>query len=117
MPEFDERDAAIVAARVEALNAHEGPRVGDFVHMPDGTLRRFTYDWDDRIQTTDPVFPSRGFYLGNGYVSYSGALDPSIPKDQLTDTGETRPGQVWVFHHDSHQRDYGVDATVDFRGI
>jgi hypothetical protein len=48
-------------------------------------------------------------------VSYSGSLDPAIPKDKLTLTDETQEGRVWFFHHDQWQAHNGVNATVTFR--
>lgn len=101
-----ERDAAILERNAAARDRIEGPRVGDFVVFADGSRGRFTYDWGNGIQTT--VRPKRGgyefgagsFYLGPDGVSYSGALDPMIPKAQLADTGETALGAFWFFHRD-----------------
>lgn len=102
-PEFDNVDAEILARRVLAFDAVPGPRVGDFLRVPEGLLR-FTHDWGDSIQTTvRPSHPCNGdasFYLSDeGYVSFSGSLDPSISKELLRDTGETQEGSFWFFHH------------------
>jgi len=115
-PEFDERDAFILAFRKAELDKREGPRVGDFVRFPgEAELRRFTHDWGDSIQTSDLLFPHGSYYLGEGYVSYSGSLDPSIKKAALTLTDEVREGKVWFFHHDQAKAHNGVSAMVTFR--
>ena len=107
----DERDLAMVAERMAAMDSREGPRVGDYVIFRDGTVARFAHDWGDRLQTT----PGGSFYLGNGYLSMSGSLDRSIPKDSLTLTDQTREGSAWVFHHNMHQAHYGVAVRVPLR--
>lgn len=96
---FDAKDAVIFAARVAAWNLREGPRVGDFVRMPDNSLRRFTHDWGDAIQTTNPRLGDASFYLGDGYVDFSGSLDPAIRKDRLHLTEAIERGRFWMFHH------------------
>jgi hypothetical protein len=100
----DEKDQAIRTKTIAAWLARPGVRVGDFVKMLDGTLRRFTHDWGDDIQTTSyKVSGGDGdasFYVGaGGFASYSGGLDPAISKDRLVETGETRFGNFWFFHH------------------
>jgi len=115
-PVFDARDAAIRATRLAAWNKRAGPRVGDFIHMLDGTLRRFTHDWDDGLQTTMPSIGGESFYLGLGYMSYSGALDPRIPLERIAAReGETRDGSAWFFHHERACGHNGVYFTVPCR--
>ncbi len=112
--EFDDRDCAILAKREAAWNSKPGPRVGDFVIMPDGALRRFTYNWGDGLQTTWGE-EAGSFYLDNGFASYSGGLEPSIPNERIEDTGETRPGLFWFFHHDEARAHNGVSFTIACR--
>lgn len=111
---FDSRDAEILAVRERLFNEMEGPRVGDFLSSPEGFLR-FTHDWGDAIQTTvRPPHPCSGdgsFYLGEGFASFSGSLDPSIDKTKLQDTGEKQHGSFWFFHHDF----WGAGRGVTFR--
>jgi hypothetical protein len=117
-PALDERDAEIISARLAAMDAREGPRVGDFVRFACGTLRRISHDWGDGVQTSD----AGSFYLGDYGCSFSGALFGTVPTDSLTlahlDSGwspETRAGAVWVFHHDHHCAHNGVHASIPFR--
>jgi hypothetical protein len=117
-PKFDEIDAAILERRSLAYNAISGPRVGDFLETTEGLLR-FTHDWDDAIQTTvRPSHPCHGdmsFYLGDGYVEFSGSLDPAIDKTKLRDTGEQREGTFWFFHHDYKTAHNGVPCKMQCR--
>jgi len=117
-PEFDARDAEILAKREQLFNRQQGPRVGDFLRVADG-IRRFTHDWGDGIQTTvgknHPCNGDSSFYLGEGYASFSGSLDPAIEKTKLRDTGETLEGSFWFFHHDFWGADCGVNFKIPCR--
>ena len=48
-------------------------------------------------------------------MSYSGNLDPSIPKHQLKDTGKKGSGRIWFFHHDEARGHDAVYAIVNCR--
>jgi len=114
--ELDERDRDILFKRVQERDEIEGPKVGDFVRFPDGRLERFTYDWDDAIQTTMKGFGEGSFYLHeNGGSSYSGGLDPAIPKECLTKLPEIKDGRFWFFHHNYATAHNGVDVMVPCR--
>lgn len=116
-PILDDEDEDIKQHRVNAWNQRSGPRVGDFVELPDGTTRRFTHDWGDEIQTTGTAefAGDASFYFGHGYMSFSGSLDPGVPKARLIDTGQIREGPAWFFHHDSACAHNGVSTTVPCR--
>lgn len=115
METFDDRDAAILAERQRARDAIAGPRVGDYVRMPDGTLRRFTYAWGDGLQTTCAGFGCSFYLCASGHASYSGGLDPTIAREHIVATDETRPGAFWFFHHDLAGAGRGVDVTAPCR--
>ena len=130
----DERDALIVAARAETYDTIRGPRVGDFVTFADGVTRRISHvwpaDWHDdgiaRIQTSDlpggdEPCRSGSFYLGDGYISYSGGLHGSVKADTLTETGDGEsygtPGTIWIFHHDEWGAGRAVTRSMLFRAF
>lgn len=125
-PDFDDRDAEIVAARLALLDKIDGPRVGDYVDFADGTTRRISHDWGPledgethgfwgpatgRYQTSD----TGSYYLGDGYVSMSGGLFPALPAEAFTATDETREARVWIFHHDHWCAGNGVTVSVPVR--
>lgn len=110
-PQLDDRDRDLFTARAESYDRIGGPRVGDYVEFADGVIRRVSHVWDDGVQTSD----GGSFYLGNGYISFSGGLYPSIPFSSLTDTGEKRNGSVWLFHHDWARAHNGVHSEISFR--
>ena len=114
-----EYDFELLARSIHRLNDRKGPRVGDFVIMPDKSVRRFTYDWSEAngtIQTTDPKINDASFYFSTqGFCDYSGALDDPIPVSQLEDTLENRLGRVWFFSRDYPKAHNGVYAQVAFR--
>jgi hypothetical protein len=118
-PEFDAIDADLLAVREQEYNQVVGPRVGDFLRVANGMLR-FTHDWGDGIQTTvgrnHPCSGDASFYLSrDGYVSFSGSLDPTISKATLRDTGETLKGSFWFFHHDHPGAGCGVYCEMPCR--
>jgi hypothetical protein len=115
-PIFDEKDQAILDQRIATWDKRSGPRVGDFVEMPDGALLRFTHDWGSDIQTTcRKMSGDVSFYFGNGYMSFSGSLDPAICKSKLTQVASTMPGNVWFFHHNERRAHNGVYFKIPCR--
>ena len=111
-------NATILADRIAQLNAITGPRVGDFLRLPRaderaGEFTRFTHIWDDTIQTGGQVHGS--YYLGNGYLSYSGGLDPGIAKSDIIPSEETKDGQVWFFDEGITGPHRGVNFMVPLR--
>jgi hypothetical protein len=116
--ELDDRDSEILAQRVNALGLVEGPRVGDYIVFADGTERRISYvtpaEWMPEV---DIVQTSKGgsWYLGDGYISFSGSLYAGVKRDTLTETSEVRAGSVWFFRHDFHTAHNGVDTEMMFR--
>lgn len=118
---IDERDAKILAQRAELLGLRTEPQQGDWVTFADGTERRVSHVWDFPADSEGPriysIQTSDGgsWYLGDGYVSFSGALHPGVSGDTFSDTGTTRPGAVWIFHHDYHTAHNGVEVEIDFR--
>ena len=119
--EFDQRDDEIISRRAALLIQHTKPQSGDFVIFADDVTRRISHVWDwpaddegprlYSIQTSD----GGNWHLGDGYASFSGSLFTGFDGDTLTDTGETRPGSVWIFHHDIHVAHSAVQGLVDFR--
>ena len=115
-----ERDFDILTARIKKLNERQGrPRIGDFVIYPDNSERRFTYDWSDvggGLQTTCPTIKDASFYFTtSGHCDFSGALDDSLPLNELEETDEQRLGTVWFFSNDHAKAHNGVRAKVPFR--
>lgn len=107
------RDFEIMQQRQAALDTHEGPRVGDFIVRTDGRVQRFSHDWDEcGLQTAD----SGSFYITQGgYASFSGALDPTLPRERIGPTDETRSGWVWFFSEDYVGAGRGVQCLLTFR--
>jgi hypothetical protein len=110
---LDARDQAIVQARAVAFAAHTKPQTGDFIEFADGITRRIAHVWfDENIQTTD----GGSFYLGMGYVSYSGSLYQSIPATAVRLLQDKQiNGRFWFFHHDYHTAHNGVDFVIPCR--
>ncbi len=118
-PQFDERDQGILDARLQRWNQQEGPRVGDWLLMLDGTERRFTHRWEDRLQVQYKWHNGNvghgSFYFAGDCMSYSGSLDDAIPLDQIEKTDGLRDAPAWFFHHDEWRAHNGVDVTIPCR--
>lgn len=115
--QLDTRDTEILAELTAKWEAVPGPRVGDFVITSNG-LQRFTHDWGNELQTTCATFggaKSGSFYLGHGFMSFSGSLDPGVPKSGLKLTDEIRPGACWFFSHGFAEASNGVSVMVPCR--
>ena len=109
--ELDTIDSTIYKERTDALARERSPMVGDYVEFSDGVVRRISHDWGDSVQTSD----GGSWYLGNGYLSFSGSLYPSVAKSALADTGTLREGHAWFFHHDWRTAHNGIDVLVNLR--
>ena len=112
LDQLDERDAEIFSKRFHSFQDIHGPRVGDYVRFADGVERRISHIWfDDVIQTSD----GGSFYLGDGYVNFSGGLYPGVKRETLTYNAQHKRGSVWFFHHDHWGAGRGVSTSMDFR--
>jgi len=91
-----ETDLKIFNERLDNFDAVKGAKVGDWIKGYDGKMTRFTHAWGDGIQTGGGM---GSFYLcSNGYASYSGGLDSSVPYDLIELTDDYKDGQFWIFH-------------------
>ncbi len=113
------RQDAILAERMNKYNDIPGCRVGDWIREHNGHMTRATYDWNNLEETTD-IMQHGGseygqYYLGNGYLSYSGSLDTGIKKNQLKQTDEVKFGKVWFFIDDYHTANNSIEYMVPFR--
>lgn len=108
------RQYNILAKCLTKFNTFDGPRMGDFVLMPDNTYRRFCADWDTEIQIT-PAETSGSFCINSGYCDYSGTLEPCIPKDKLRFIHEYKLGRVWFFLNGVPAAHCGIDAEIPCR--
>ena len=108
---LDELDQAILSKRLAQRETVVTPCVGDFVRFSD-RLERISHDWGDTVQTSE----GGSFYLGEGgHASFSGGLNPSVPKEQLRKTEEILSGRFWFFHRDFWMAHNGVDVTAPCR--
>jgi hypothetical protein len=120
MPQLDAKDELIIAKREARLNRDPEPRCGDYVIFADDIERRISHvfdkSWEDMagVQTTDGKFGA-SFYLGDGYVEFSGGLYPMVRMETLTLTRHTKPGIIWIFHHDFHTAGWAVHSEIQFR--
>jgi hypothetical protein len=74
--------------------------------------RQIFYVWPDSVQTSD----GGSFYLGDGYMSFSGSLYTSVPIETLTlIEGTRREAWAWFFHHDHRTAHNSVHVCVPVR--
>lgn len=113
----NKRDPEIIISRSKKFIGREEPSVGDFVIMLDGEKRRLTHDWGDSLQTTwgaDSGNSDSFYLLDDGNVSYSGSLDPSIPKNKMTLTGYG-VARFWCFHNNVARAHSGMSFWCKVR--
>lgn len=119
-PKFDDRDQEILTKRQALFTARKYPKVGDFIRFPNGTMKRIAHVWTDDNNRAEWIQPTAGngdtsFYLGDGYMSFSGSLNSAIYAENFTETAETMQGSAWFFHHDFAQAHNGVYVKVNCR--
>lgn len=111
--QFDATDQAILDRIVAERDQIVGARTGDYVRFPTGELERFSHNWDDVLQTSPEWAGS--YYLTSCGASFSGSLNPSIPRESLTLSDETKDGKFWFFHHGHAGAGRGVHFTSPCR--
>jgi hypothetical protein len=114
---MDARDSEILRVRAAAFLARQQVKQGDFIRFANGTIRRVSHVWTDENNQPDGVQTTMkdtggSFYLGDGYMSYSGGMWPSIPANTLTRAVELMDGRAWFFHHDYSQAHNGIDVNI-----
>jgi len=83
-------------------------------------MSRITYIWRDEhnkiLCIQDGGAEYGGFYLGDGYASYSGGLESGIKSPfKLKLLRKRRKGRIWFFDGDIWGADRGVYFEVPFR--
>jgi hypothetical protein len=111
----NQKDNQILRRRFAALEAIKGPRLGDYVIYPGGHSERISHDWGNGVQTSDAKCGSSFYLEERGHVSFSGGLNPSVPKNKLRETGRTLDGAFWFFHQDWWQAHNGVEFQLPCR--
>lgn len=107
--------------RVAMFNRRSGIREGDYIKEKNGNFTRVTHIWRDekrrpfQIQTGGSKFGQ--YYLGDGYVEYSGSLDHGyeVPKTKLKNMGYEKLGNVWFFRNNYATAGGGIDYMMKFR--
>lgn len=110
----DLENLAILANRQKGLDARDGIGVGDFVIIGDKSLR-VAHDWGDAVQLTDGRFGASFYLSDNGFVDFSGGLDPAINRTKFTPTDERRDGPVWFFSQNYAAAHNGYYTNASFR--
>jgi hypothetical protein len=107
MPTKDEQDNAIAEERQAAFLNRQEIKSGDFIRFPDGTLKRVAHVWKDENDKPESIQPTMyeagrdwSFYLGEGWMSFSGSLNTGIAASHFRKTDELMQGTCWFFHHD-----------------
>ena len=100
----------ILKERMAAFNKLKKAKVGEYLKYK-GSYVRFSHDWGRSLQTTQ----GGSFYLGKGYMSFSGGLHHGIDRKNLELTNQKRIGSVWFFDGDYAVADGGVYYKVSLR--
>lgn len=109
---LDQKDSAIYETRNKWYQEQSKPTVGDFIRYPNGKYERISYVWPDKAQTTD----DGSFYLGDGYVSYSGGLFSGVKTNTLSlNNNEKQLGRFWFFHHNDRKAHNSVECILKCR--
>jgi hypothetical protein len=123
-----EVNAEILDRRTRLLHEIPDPVVGDWVIFDDCERRIshvWLYDEDAKllpvsewgIQTSQPGSELFGgtYYLGEGYVSYSGGLYTSISGSLLELTPQMKRAWIWFFNRDHHKAHNAVRFEILFK--
>lgn len=109
--------------RCATLHAQRlGPRIGDYIHFADGSLRRIgcTTEAGGRAQDRGDVLlwtcpPGQRLHLKPGGMAVGDYLLPPITTATLTLAPRTRPGPVWIWRHGQPGLGRRVTAAIACR--
>jgi hypothetical protein len=114
----DPRDWAIIEARYKArealMKSSATPLVGDWLVMDDGEGCRVARVYEDGLQP-GPLDGGTYYLDDDGSLKHSGALNPGISLDNVSNTGQARAASAWIFHHDEMRAFNGVTFTIPVR--
>lgn len=113
-PRFDDRDARIVAERCAKWEQRDGPRVGDFCQLKDGSLRRVAETYGDVLQLADQAREGH-FYLGEQSMRFAGRFGEAMPTGSFMRMPFSRKGRCWIYHHNRPEKSDPVDTEVNCR--
>ena len=116
----DLTDRRILAERALArdeLRQERGILVGDWLRMPDASVRRVAHVWPadmgGEVQPASEIGQGGSLYLWKGGAGdYSGGLDHAI-EGPFFNTLETKQAVFWFFHHDEARGHNGVRVAID----
>ena len=115
---LDPQDQLILIERQAMFTARTEPKQGDFIRFADGSIKRIARVWHDENGNAEHIQPTTGngngisFYIGEGYMSFSGGLDSGIDAAKFTRTNETMEGRAWFFHHDWAKAHNGIEVVI-----
>jgi hypothetical protein len=109
---ISETNLKILKERFERFEKRTGPRIGDYLILPNGCKRRFTHDWGAEIQIT--LWGICGsFYLSHGGgVSFSGGLDSGLSVEKMVKTEEVQMGKFWFFANNEVRAHNSIDVLM-----
>jgi hypothetical protein len=109
------KNAQILKDRTDRFNSHQGPRVGDFIKMLDGSLQRFAHKWDDGLQTSDGRFGWSFHMFSDGFANFSGGLNPTVQFENIKQTDEVIDGAFWFFSNNEVRAHNGINVKIPCR--
>lgn len=113
--DLDPIAAGILRGAVAALDAIEGPRLGDFVRFQDGSLARISVMHEDGDLQAAKVDEGGFFLWKEGFTEFSGTCGNKVDPACLRRLDETMEGRVWTFRNGDVAPGGRVDTTVPFR--
>jgi len=94
--DIDDVDEAIMLDRVARRARHKGMRVGDFVILKDGDVRRVTFDWDTDVQLTVKDEGGSFYFSANGGLSLFRRAFVGFPQEPLPRENRTARRRMLV---------------------
>lgn len=106
----------LLKEREKRFNEKSGPRVGDYVLLPNGKYDRFTQEYENKDWIQAGGSSESSFYFfPSGGLTYSGTLNEGYPRKDLILTSETKDGKCWFFDRDRGAANNGVYFRSTFR--
>lgn len=105
----------VLCKHVAMFNTLDGPRVGDYVELPNGDLRRICVTHFDGDAQMTPSETSGSFNIDGGACDYSGTCGDVFKLIELRFLHRYKLGSVWFFKDGMPTAHSGIDAEVPMR--
>lgn len=101
----------IIRSRSTLYDSLEGPRIGDYIKLPNDQFYRIT----NFNRNNQFGIGTGSYFLGEGHLSFSGTANDWLTVSDIKLTAEQKAGSSWIFDQNKVRAGGRVDFQIPFR--